>query len=988
MKPRILAFVLFAGAVIDSLAQSPAPRLLGVATPSADAIPTPEAVVLHALSDDGRWLLLTSTSDGLTTNDLNAAADVFLFDRIVGRTSLVSATPGGFSGNGTSLASGMTPDAGQIAFLNRASNFATADTNGTWDVFVHELANGTNRLASPSSQGGSSAAAASEPMLSADGHYVVFRSPAVDLAPNPFLLAFNLYRRDLVEGRTECLTTNLPFRPLPLQPIWRLGSWAASPDAHAIVFTGFAVSGTTASNVVAWRNLVTGQYSNCSAVLPAEVRTPQVTHSAPAVSPDTKFIAFRSEVKLAGTVQREALCLHQVDSGLTTLLSLRTNDTARQTFPASDFNAVLSADGHSVAYSAPLPTYQSSASIPTNGPSQAYLYDASSQTTRLLSTASDGITPANADAGEVRLTPDGRFVFFVSRATNLVAAATTEAIRLYMWSRETVGLTAIGDLGEGDPDGRYVISPNGQWVAFLAENAGARTVYYLQTAEMAVTYARLPLAVEESSTARGWIGLQPAGVSADGRYVALTAFPAGPLGDSNHMQIHLHDTQTRTRQLLSRGVDGNLLGAHPAPPVLSADGKQLLFASAATNLVAADINGAADFFVQTLPTGERRILRQAPLTAGAPAQAPCLLSPDGGVAFVTFLEGTKPVSRLADVASGKFAVAFPGVAVGLPSFSRTGQKIAVSFGSSTPTSGANPRIEVHDVAAWLSGGIGPKSALWTSSLQAVEPVMSADGSRVAFFNVSSTGINAVVVMDWARNQLLFAKRFNQQIPSNLGLSADGGFAVWVSSGLLPGSPNQVWRANVEGNQIELLSVAPDGASEGNGNSKYAAISADGRYVAFASLASNLVADDTNCAKDVFLRDTQTGQTLLLSRTVAGEAGAGWSLQPFFSANGNCLFFLSHAPDLAPGDYNQAVDLFKVEIVSDSDLLVVIRHSLSSGQVELLWNAEAGKQYRIEFKDDLGVPAWTTLPGTFTGESPVAVDAQGHPHRFFRVAEAQ
>ncbi len=985
MKTRLtLVLPWFAGVALPILAQGPAPRVLGWATAAAEALPVPEITLLHALSNDGRWLLLSSASDRLTTNDHNAAADVFLFDRTTGQATLVSAGTNGCSGNGTSLAGGASADASRVAFLSRASNLVNADYNATWDVFVRDPASGTNLLASLAGNGGTSAGPASEALISEDGRYVTFRSAARDLAPDPLLWTFNLYRRDLVEARTECLTTNLP---VGMQAAWRLAGWAVTPDAQALVVAVNPLPANSSPPVVAWRDLATGQSVNCAAALPPELAASEaIVHSAPAICANGRIVAFRSEAAIAA-VSRHALCLHDVEQGTTTLLSLRTNDSGQQDFPASAFNAVLSADGRYVVYPAPWPTYDTSASVLTNGPSQVYCCDAQTQTTRLVSVAPDGVTPANADADDPRITPDGSRVLFVSRATNLLATAATESSRLYSWERETGALRVAAELGADDPAGRFVLSPNGAWIAALvADAAGHPAIYYPETADTVASYVSLAPVIEQSGTARGWIGVQAAGVSADGRYVALTAFPPGPVGDARHMQIYLHDTQTGARELLSRGVDGNLANSHAVPPSISADGSRLLFTSAATNLVSADRNAVADVFVQTIASGERSLLRTAPLTAGAPAQGSCLISPDGNTAFLTFGEGTQPVSRLAEVAGGKFAAPFSGVAVGSPSFNRNGQKIAVSFGGSTP-SGANPRIEIHDVAARLAGGMNPPPALWTSPLQAVEPRLSADGSRVAYFHISLAGTNAMVVVDWVQNQLRFAKKFSQQVPSSLGLSADGRFAVWVSPGLTRVSPTQVWRADADNNRVELVSVATDGASEGNGNSKSAAISADGRYVAFASLADNLVSEDTNGAQDVFLRDTQTGETLLLSRTPAGGAARGWSLQPFFSADGRSLFFLSHAPDLAAGDYNQAVDLFKVEIrQGDPNLLAVIRRNVTIGQVELLWNAQPGRRYRIKFKDDLGASVWQDVPDTFTGEAPVPVSVQGNPSRYFRVAE--
>lgn len=522
----ILAVAQLAWAAFPGLAQDSAPRLLGVVTPAAEAVPTPETTVLQGLSDDGRWLLLTSASDRLTTNDHNAALDVFLFDCAAGKAALVSAGANGVSGNGTSLAGAMTPDAGRVAFLSRAPDLASPDTNATWDVFVRDVANGTNLLATSASNGGSSVGPAGEPLISVDGRYVVFRSLARDLAPGAFLSTDNLYRRDLVEDSTECLTTNLPSAaPGP----WRLRGFALAPDAQTLVVNvvnAFVPTATVYTNLIVWQDLATGQSTNCSATLPPELLSASsVTHEAPAISANGQFVAFRSEVKVS-SVLREALCRYDLQQNATSILDLRTNDPAQQVFSASAFNAALSADGRYVVYSAPLPTYDPSASVLTNGPMQVYLYDAQAQSSFLVSAAPDG-APADADASNALIAPDGRGVAFLSAAQNLVAGATNQGLRAYWFDREAGRLQPVAELGAVSlRDTSTVLSANGDWLAVSAPGeAGVTTIHVFDTRNQTASALNLAPQIGESSTARGWIGVRPEGVSADGRYVALTAFP-------------------------------------------------------------------------------------------------------------------------------------------------------------------------------------------------------------------------------------------------------------------------------------------------------------------------------------------------------------------------------------------------------------------------------------------------------------------------------
>jgi Tol biopolymer transport system component len=341
------------------------------------------------------------------------------------------------------------------------------------------------------------------------------------------------------------------------------------------------------------------------------------------------------------------------------------------------------------------------------------------------------------------------------------------------------------------------------------------------------------------------------------------------------------------------------------------------------------------------------------------------------------------VGRLADLETGTISLPFNGTVQGAPSFSDLGRRLAISRSASTP--GTDFRVEVHDPAAGLAAtGVLP-NPLWRSPATSAEPALSADGTFLAYLIVNTAGTNAVVVTDWALNHQVFARRLpTSVVPSGLRLSAEGRFAIWLAASSAASAGNQVWRGDVRAGTVTLVSVAPDGASESNGNSRYAAINPNGRYVAFASQADNLAGDDTNGAKDVFLRDMNTGQTLLVSRGPSGKPGGGWSFQPFFSADGRSLFFLSGAADLASGDYNQLVDLYKIEFLTDAGLLLAVRRNLSTGRTEVLWNRQAGKTYRVEFEDDLPAADWTALPGEFTGDAPVEVDTTASLHRFLRL----
>jgi Tol biopolymer transport system component len=106
----------------------------------------------------------------------------------------------------------------------------------------------------------------------------------------------------------------------------------------------------------------------------------------------------------------------------------------------------------------------------------------------------------------------------------------------------------------------------------------------------------------------------------------------------------------------------------------------------------------------------------------------------------------------------------------------------------------------------------------------------------------------------------------------------------------------------------LISVAPDG-SPGNSFSYAISISGDAHYAAFQSLASNLVSQDNNGAEDVFIRDLAMGTTILASRTPSGDSGDGTSWIPTLSHDGRYVAFASRADNLVANDHNANWDIF-------------------------------------------------------------------------------
>lgn len=149
--------------------------------------------------------------------------------------------------------------------------------------------------------------------------------------------------------------------------------------------------------------------------------------------------------------------------------------------------------------------------------------------------------------------------------------------------------------------------------------------------------------------------------------------------------------------------------------------------------------------------------------------------------------------------------------------------------------------------------------------------------------------------------------------SSPSTSAGGRYVVFTSdaSNLVGGDTNgdqDVFVRDRTTGRTRRVSVSSAG-EQPNGNSFDPFISADGRFVAFSSAASNLVGGDTNGVTDIFVRDRTTGRTRRVSVSSAGEQANGQSGSPSISADGRFVAFSSAASNLVGGDTNGVADIF-------------------------------------------------------------------------------
>ena len=159
---------------------------------------------LPSISTEGRYVTFESVASNLVDGDTNGSYDVFVHDRVTGETQRVSVTSDGTQGNGWSYFSTISADGRYVAFESEATNLVDGDTNGFRDVFVHDRVTGETQrvsVASDGTQGNGHSDWLSS--ISTDGRYVAFESEATNLVSLDTNTAWDVFVHDRVAGETE-----------------------------------------------------------------------------------------------------------------------------------------------------------------------------------------------------------------------------------------------------------------------------------------------------------------------------------------------------------------------------------------------------------------------------------------------------------------------------------------------------------------------------------------------------------------------------------------------------------------------------------------------------------------------------------------------------------------------------------------------------------------------------------------------------------------
>jgi Tol biopolymer transport system component len=361
-------------------------------------------------------------------------------------------------------------------------------------------------------------------------------------------------------------------------------------------------------------------------------------------------------------------------------------------------------------------------------------------------------------------------------------------------------------------------------------------------------------------------------ISANGRYVAFHSWANNLVNnDANGTwDIFVNDRLTGQTTLVSIASDGTQGNDESMYASISADGRYVAFHAEASNLVEGDTNSTYDVFVHDRQTGQ-----------------------------------THRVSIASDGTQGNDLS-------GVPSISDDGRYVVFeSRADNLVSDDANNAFDVF-----------------------VHDQLTDETSRVS---VASDGMEG---------------NYGSGSPS---ISAEGRYVVFSSaaSNLVSGDTNNVGDIFVhdrQTGQTSRVSIASDG-SQGNGASYMASISTDGRYVAFSSVASNLVGDDTNGVADIFVHDRQTGETSRVSISTNGTQGNGQSYMTSISTDGRFVAFVSLASNLVNGDTNNRRDVFVHDRLTGETSRVSIAPDGTQGNDNSIWPSISANGRYVAFDSD-------------------------------------
>jgi Tol biopolymer transport system component len=742
-----------------------------------------------------------------------------------------AAFPHPLESNDASWVPAVSADGRYVAFVSLASNLVAGDTNGDFDVFVRDRQGDSTTLVSVSAAGGPADGSSFMPAISANGRYVAFASSAGNLIPADGNAHQDIFVRDRVAGVTERVS---------------VGVGGAPPNGYS---------------------------------------------SYPSISADGRYVAYESEASnlVSGDANGVSdVFVYDRVTGQTRRVSVSSNGSGGN---GASWLGAISADGGFVAF---LSDATNLVDNDTNGRTDVYVHNLQSGSTRRVSVGWDGSEPdANCDWPSI--SADGSRIAFESAATNLVFGDNNDAIDVFvrdMRTRETLRVSvATGGAEAHGHSTSASISADGSVVGFRSE---ASDLVPGDKKGLPDIFAHV-IATNETTRVSVGLGGVDAGdysetpsVSADGVIVAFASRAANLVADDKNGEwdVFVYDGRARLTSRVSLGPLCRQANEASNNPAVSADGRFVAFSSFAHNLVSDDNPGTEDVFLRDTASGATTRISLG--RQGVPPNGPCTtpaISADGiKIAFVSY------ASNLADDDTNGFAdvYLYDTVTSRMDRVSLTDEGGEANGSNYQPSVSADGRYVAFSSSA---------TNLVRDDTNGRDDVFVRDrqNGRTWRVSVSSSGAQG---------------NGNSGAPA---ISADGEWIAFVSQAdnLVDKDRNgrsDVFLHSTVTGETRMVSIASDGA-QANDQCGYPALAADGRFVAFVSGATNLVPHDTNGVADVFVHEVKSGETARVSVSSSGLQASGSSSYPSISGDGRYVAFACSAANLVPGDTNQQADVF-------------------------------------------------------------------------------
>jgi Tol biopolymer transport system component len=378
----------------------------------------------------------------------------------------VSTDAAGTQGNSDSSGSVFSPDGSKIAFYSTAFNLVAGDTNGSYDIFVKDLTNGTVTRVSVDGGGTQGNSDSYGPVFSPDASKIVFQSFASNLVAGDTNGKEDVFVKDLVSGavtRVSVDAANTQGNDNSFSPVF-------SPDGSKIAFvskaTNLAAGGVSGAQDIFVKDLTTGAITRVTA---AASGVDNVGSATPVFSPDGSKIAFDSDTPnlVAGdTNLSRDIFVKDLTSGTFTRVSVSAAGTQGND---NSFTPVFSPDGSKIAF---LSAASNLVTGDTNGAADIFVKDLTTGTVTRVSVSGTG-TQANSNSMAPVFSPDGSKIAFLSNASNLVTGDTNGAQDAFVKDLTTGAVTrvSVDAAGAQGNSTSYnpVFSPDGSRIVFFSD---------------------------------------------------------------------------------------------------------------------------------------------------------------------------------------------------------------------------------------------------------------------------------------------------------------------------------------------------------------------------------------------------------------------------------------------------------------------------------------------------------------------------------------